>query len=489
MADNDEVTTPGTPVENENGDEALITSNADDTEQDEAEFVDDWDPMEVYSHLSEEEIESYLSRGYTYHPNPRYKFVDRDTRHPEEAEDYLSKLYLPVCINDILEGNKGSYRIHEKLYNPDSDVMDWAVEDLESTDMLRMTIEGACTTGTAARADEKIAILQFLEDEMVRMAELENRVTADDPVIDHIDVPYDFFKVEGPRGTHLCIVSDLSTVSLDHIWHSDSYRVINRAYDRGEKGRRRRQKLVADVARAVGFLHSAGIIHGRLDALSAIRFESDNRIEAKVQLRAMSVLEDGMLREHGVISPVKRFDGLPLTESDVPPYIVWPLDRQFEDFLLYSINQPLALLSNFSYSRYLTEKSCLEATQDRKAMADEIKTLAYAFYIILADGYPWCDKSERSRLYERLEDDVSRDDDDDLKKSKEDVEVISHLLNAMWEEDWKKRADISQVLRLIPEEWFGMKLCTSPRTVYGLARCEVRKIMSSKPLRQEVYWN
>ena len=71
---------------------------------------------------------------------------------------------------------------------------------------------------------------------------------------------FDDFKVEGPNGTHQCIVTEVLGPSIgadvDEIYDEEWYPIEIA------------KMLVAQVIRGVAYLHSCGVVHGGKGSLS-----------------------------------------------------------------------------------------------------------------------------------------------------------------------------------------------------------------------------
>lgn len=173
----------------------------------------------------------------TYRP----PFID----HVEPIEDYRIGGFHPVHLGDSFAD--GRYHILHKLgYGGFSTV--WLARDNAQNQLVSLKI----LTAEASSSCPDLEILQALKANPLNH-----------PGRRHIMFILDQFRIHGPNGSHVCLVSQVAGPS-----------VVDLSCSPGQVGGCRR--LRGDVARsfarqtaqAVGFLHAAGFIHGG----SALRY-------------------------------------------------------------------------------------------------------------------------------------------------------------------------------------------------------------------------
>lgn len=152
--------------------------------------------------------------------------------------NYRKGGFHPLHIDDVLHSR---YRVVNKLgYGAYATV--WLVDDLK---------EGRCAALKILAAEvskpvSEVAVLHHLKRRQSK--------NADSTPQDFLMQFWDDFEIEGPNGTHQCIVTEVLGPSIgtdvDEIYNEEWY-PINIA-----------KELVAQVIRAVAYLHSCGVVHG-----------------------------------------------------------------------------------------------------------------------------------------------------------------------------------------------------------------------------------
>ncbi|KAF8485404.1 kinase-like domain-containing protein [Gautieria morchelliformis] len=147
----------------------------------------------------------------------------------------------PIHIDDVL---KNRYRIVNKLGYGDYATV-WLVDDL---------VSGRCAALKVLAADvskvSEVAILRRLKKRQLN----DGDSTGQEFLVEYLDD----FKVEGPNGTHQCIVTEVLGPSIDG---DDD---LDEIYDDEQYPIDIAKNLVAQVMRGVAYLHSCGVVHGDL---------------------------------------------------------------------------------------------------------------------------------------------------------------------------------------------------------------------------------
>jgi serine/threonine-protein kinase SRPK3 len=162
------------------------------------------------------------------------------TQYPcvEPIAYYRKGGFHPIHIDDVLQNR---YRIVNKMgYGAYSTV--WLVHDLNSERCAALKVLAAETSKEVS----EVAILRHLNQ-----CQLSGRGSnGREFLMEYLDA----FKVEGPNGTHQCIVTEVLGPSIgadvEEIYGEERYPIEVA------------KKLVAQVIRGVAYLHSCGIIHG-----------------------------------------------------------------------------------------------------------------------------------------------------------------------------------------------------------------------------------
>jgi serine/threonine-protein kinase SRPK3 len=172
-------------------------------------------------------------------PDDVYDWVDDDV---EDLEFYCQGGYYPITISDTLQSPRTTYVVLHKLgFGSYSTV--WLAQDTQTSRLVSLKI------GTAHAADEDIA---SRSDELTILAHLADNVTTA-AGSKYILSLLDSFEVESPNGTHTCLVMEPQGPSiLDFCNRCEPYRLP------GGFAR----IVCPQLATAVEYLHSRGIVHG-----------------------------------------------------------------------------------------------------------------------------------------------------------------------------------------------------------------------------------
>lgn len=159
-------------------------------------------------------------------------YLDRVHESLEGLEEYQDGGYHPVYLGDVL-GSR--YRVIHKLGHGESGTI-WLCRDTHKDSYVAVKIF------TANMAPENLADL--------RLAQLDTTALG----AGFLAIPMNHFSVQGPNGTHQCIVLPvLGPCVSPKLW----LRI------EGDAGPFLR-KLAGQAAQAMGFLHKHGICHGGL---------------------------------------------------------------------------------------------------------------------------------------------------------------------------------------------------------------------------------
>jgi serine/threonine protein kinase len=164
------------------------------------------------------------------------------TQYPgvESIAYYRKGGYHPIHIGDVLQNR---YRIVNKLgYGAYGTV--WLAEDLDSGRCAALKVLAAEVS------DKEVSEVSVLRHLKQRRQLNDGGSNGQEFLMELLDD----FMVEGPNGTHQCIVTEVLGPSIgadvDEIYDEERY-PIDIA-----------KKLVAQVIRGVAYLHSCGVIHG-----------------------------------------------------------------------------------------------------------------------------------------------------------------------------------------------------------------------------------
>ena len=157
----------------------------------------------------------------------------------EDVEKYRKGGFHPIHLADKFKD--GRYRILHKLgYGGFSTV--WLARD----ELLHRLVSLKVFTADASRQRKEVEILRYIDEHARR-----------DPRRNTVISLLDEFYFEGPNGNHVCYVSKVAGPSISRISESPGQLAGSRRL-RASRAR----ALAAQLAKAVSFLHSLGIVHG-----------------------------------------------------------------------------------------------------------------------------------------------------------------------------------------------------------------------------------
>lgn len=179
------------------------------------------------------------------------KFQPSNLDNVEELELYQPGGFHPVHLGDTFAD--GRYRIIHKLgFGGFSTV--WLAREESQKRYVALKI----ITAEASCDCPELKILQYLE-----------KSTCEQPGRAYIASILDYFQIEGPNGTHICLVSKVDGPSIDQVC---SHRGRSRRL-RGDVARR----LAGQAVQALAYLHSNDIVHGGMVVVvRRIRHASSN---------------------------------------------------------------------------------------------------------------------------------------------------------------------------------------------------------------------
>ncbi|KAL3476675.1 kinase-like protein [Aspergillus californicus] len=210
----------------------------------------------------------------------------------ENLWDYDEGGHLPVHLEDCL-GDDKQYRVLLKLGNGGyANVWLCRVLDRHPTEYVALKILMADASGEDCPELQIVSRLQDLTREMPSLAE-------------HLCLPLDQFRMDGPNGSHLCLVYPLAGPEVCP---------INKMVDNPDHLLR---SIARQAAEAMAALHRAGICHGD--------FRPPN-ILLRANYNGMS--EDEILEyfEHPFTARVVTHSGEQSTDPRAPAYLVYPVE-------------------------------------------------------------------------------------------------------------------------------------------------------------------
>ncbi|KAF8482197.1 kinase-like domain-containing protein [Gautieria morchelliformis] len=209
----------------------------------------------------------------------------------EPISYYRKGGFHPIHIDDVLQNR---YRIVNKLgYGAYATV--WLVDDLASGRCAALKVLAANVSNVS-----EVAVLRRLKQRQLD----DGGSNGQEFLVEFLDD----FKVEGPNGTHQCIVTEVLGPSIG----ADVYDI----YDEELYPIEIAKNLVAQVMRGVAYLHSCGVVHGDLHA-GNILFRIPG-IEQMSHQDLQKYLGEPRKR------PLSRRDGKPVTPTPHEPKYVVP---------------------------------------------------------------------------------------------------------------------------------------------------------------------
>ncbi|KAK9374657.1 protein kinase [Lipomyces chichibuensis] len=170
-----------------------------------------------------------------------WQFIPSSLDDVEQIENYRTGGFHPVSIGDSF--SRGRYRVLHKLgFGGFSTV--WLARDEQSHRLVSLKI----MTAEASNTCDEMRILQYLKDSAICH-----------PACAHILCVLDHFTIDGPNGSHSCLVSPFAGPSLAQMTHTPGKPAGTRRL-RGALAR----KFAKQVTLTIGYMHSRGVAHGDL---------------------------------------------------------------------------------------------------------------------------------------------------------------------------------------------------------------------------------
>ncbi len=147
--------------------------------------------------------------------------------------------YHPVAIGDRLGGH---YRILHKLGHGGYSTV-WLARD---ETLQRLVAVKVCTADASPRESEILSLLRNL-------SEVDN--DSDDGAVGRGMIPtlLNTFRIDGPHGTHTCLVTDVARCSVNEAKRRGSYAPLMLPVARA---------IAAQLILTVAYLHGKGFVHG-----------------------------------------------------------------------------------------------------------------------------------------------------------------------------------------------------------------------------------
>ncbi|KAJ6613433.1 kinase-like domain-containing protein [Mycena sp. CBHHK59/15] len=294
------------------------------------------------------------------------------TQYPgvEPIAYYRKGGFHPIHIDDVLQNR---YRIVNKLgYGSYGTI--WLVEDLDSGRCAALKVLAA----EVSKEVSEVAILRHLKQRQLNVG----NANGQELLMEFLDD----FKVEGPNGTHQCIVTEVLGPSIgtdvDEIYDEERYPIEIA------------KKLVAQVIRGVAYLHSCGVVHGDLHVGNILL-----RIPGIEQISRQDLQK--YLGEP-YKKPLSRRDGEPVISTPHEPKYVVPSPERLE-LLRLCLSSPEAVylkICDFGEAFLWDDKSvitqlntpCVYAApeiifHDHISPAVDVWALAVLIHMVLSGGY------------------------------------------------------------------------------------------------------
>jgi hypothetical protein len=160
----------------------------------------------------------------------------------ESIARYRRGGYHPIHIDDVLHNR---YRIVNKLGHGTYSTI-WLVEDLGTGRSAALKV----LTADVSRNSSEVAILRHLKKQQLNYG----GPKCQEFVIELLDD----FKVEGPNGTHQCIVTEVLGLSLAEVIDEDLEDIYGELWFPIEISK----VFAKQSMQGVAYLHSCGVIHG-----------------------------------------------------------------------------------------------------------------------------------------------------------------------------------------------------------------------------------
>ncbi|KAF8075210.1 kinase-like domain-containing protein [Lyophyllum atratum] len=403
----------------------------------------------------------------------------------ERVSSYCKGGYHSVNMGDIFNNR---YRVVGKLgYGAYGTV--WLVEDMPLKRFASLKVLAAYAS-TASR-----------ETEVIRYLRAQQQRTPSAAGVEYVMKVFDDFKIEGPNGTHECIVTELLGPYVDP---TD----LEEVYDDERFPLDVRKKMVSQIARGVAYLHKCGVVHGDLHLGNMLLYHPRMAHFSLEDIRQYFEIDEG--------GPLTRVDGVPITPTaHVPqrlyttplPYALLRLCLSsletvhvkicdFGEAFLYAVNGTPQPNTTTPIPRHIPRvyaaPEIIFEEPINPAPPSDIWALAVLMHMILSiGGYNmpfhsdygitkelvremvrslgklpqrwWTRWAERREYFD--ENGVFLGDRKGLISlvhlsprdgtSEEDVRVFEHLLRKMLCYEMKDRISADEVVRLIPAAWMG----------------------------------
>ncbi|MCJ1306138.1 hypothetical protein MMC08_008956 [Hypocenomyce scalaris] len=225
----------------------------------------------------------------------------------EQLERYRVGGYHPLHLGDLLNGDR--YRIIHKLGFGGSATI-WLARDshLNRNVAIKILIAGASNNTS------EVTILQHL-----------NNSSPQSPIRQHVAVLLDHFHLEGPNGSHLCLVMPVVGPSVVQ---------YAKAQPRGRLNDKLAPSVAQQAAQGLASLHAIGIGHGGMNTkFSSVRsvcihslyldFTTSNLLLKAPDFATWNEADIYDRLGHPAQDPVSRTSGGP-PEPHAPSYVVEP---------------------------------------------------------------------------------------------------------------------------------------------------------------------
>jgi serine/threonine-protein kinase SRPK3 len=161
----------------------------------------------------------------------------------EAFDRYARGGYHPVAIGDRLGGQ---YRILHKLGHGSYSTV-WLARD---ENLQRLVAVKVCTADASPRESEILSLLRNLSEVDSDSDGDSNRGAAGRDII---HTPLGMFRIDGPHGTHMCLVSDVARCSVMEAMRRGSFAPLMLPVARA---------IAAQLILSVAYLHGKGFVHG-----------------------------------------------------------------------------------------------------------------------------------------------------------------------------------------------------------------------------------
>ncbi|KAK2766800.1 hypothetical protein FQN54_006114 [Arachnomyces sp. PD_36] len=209
-------------------------------------------------------------------------------RAPEAGEEYRVGGFHPVHIGDRF-GENDRYRVIHKLGNGGFGTV-WLCRDTEAHKYVGLKIVAA------EESSEDCSELRLLKLKNIDFSQVGG---------DKIALPQDHFMIDGPNGSHLCLVLPFLGPSVTTIW------------DRRSDPRIIARKIALQMTQGLAFLHRNGICHGDFRPSNVLlRLSNFDDLSEEQLIEILS---------KPVMDPVHLVPG-ERAEREVPKYLVRPID-------------------------------------------------------------------------------------------------------------------------------------------------------------------